>query len=243
MRTGLVIAVVAGLLGWAGPAMGEDEEIVGVLNLDTQGVSPTAAEVFESGIEEGLAGIGFRVSPRSRLRSMLEQSSYIDGCLFGPCLKEVYRNTKVKLVLVARIVGLGANFSFVVSLLDTRTGLTVSQVASMCDVCTLEEAIATATLAVIELVTAAAQSPEGKVAADAAEAVASEPEPADERRNKNRRMVRRAAIFFISAAAIAGGGAAYLLGKDDKANGYAVAAAGGTMAVVGGTFLVISGRF
>ena len=242
MRKGLVIAVVAGLLSWAGPAMAEDEEVVGVLNLDTEGVSPTAAEVFESGIEEGLAGIGFRVSPRSRLRSLLEQSSYVDGCHFGPCLQEVYRNTKVKLVLVARIVGLGANFSFVVSLLDTRTGLPVSQVASMCDVCTLEEAIATATLAVIELVTAAAQASDST---DKSDVVGAEvvPAPAADDRRKSRRMVRRAAFFFISAAVIAGGAGAYLISSDDKTSGYAVVAAGGAMAVAGGTFLVISGRF
>ena len=234
-KIGLIAGLVASLC-----APARADEIVGVLQLEIQGVSETAAEKFESSIEEGLTGTGYRVAPRQRLRKMLEQSSYIDGCHFGACLTEVYRNTKGKLVLVARITSLGPSYSFVVSLIDTRTGLPASQVANVCEVCTLEEAIATATLAVIELVT--------KTPIDVAEPTEVVPPPVDlaaierARNRRGKRAARRTALFFIGAAVVAGGAGAYFLVEDDHRIGYPVMAAGGALAVAGTTFLGVSGR-
>jgi len=222
-----------------------DEPIIGVLHLETEGVSETASEKFESSIEEGLAGSGFRVSPRKRLKEMLANSSYIDGCHFGPCLGEVYRNTKVKLVLIGRIVSLGPSYSFVVSLLDTRTGQPVSQVADRCDVCTLEEAMATATIAVVDLVSrAGAIEPGSESKVPDPKQCTVEVASAEKRVSRGRRNLRRASVFFISAAVIAGGTAAYFLATDqDERVGYGAAASGGALAVTGITMLVLSRRF
>ncbi len=228
----------------ATPAAAE-EQIVGVLHLETEGVSETASEKFESSIEEGLAGTGFRVAPRSRLKALLANSSYIDGCHFGPCLAEVYRNTKVRLVLIGRIVSLGPSYSFVVSLLDTRTGQPVSQVADRCDVCTLEEAMATATIAVVDLVSRA-----GGIQPDSSAKIpdplvkAREAAEGKRRIAKGRRNMRRGAIFFLSTAVLAGGVGAYFIASDkDERVGYGAAAAGGALAVSGVTMLVLSRRF
>ncbi len=238
IEIGLFAAVLAAV---AIPAPARADEIVGVLDLEIEGVSTTAAEKFESSIEDGLVGTGFKVSPQKTLRKLLEQSSYIDGCYFGPCLQEVYRNTRVKKVLVARITSLGPSYSFVVSLVDTQTGLPVSQVANLCEVCTLEEAIATATLAVIELVTRSDQpAPPVEVERPAAGEVEKHADAAIARRKK---LVRRAALFFLSAGVVAGGAGAYLLWDGKESAGRPAAAAGGALALTGVTFLVISGRF
>jgi hypothetical protein len=245
MRTVVAIGFVIGIVTSASPARGD--EIVGVLHLETEGVSETAAEKFETSIEEGLSGTGFKVAPRERLKELLSNSSYVEGCHFGPCLREVHRNTKVRLVLVARIVGLGPSYSFVVSLLDTTTGQPTSQVADLCDVCTLEEAIATATLSVIELVTGSGTA---TVDPDVGPTGEKEKTPKvdiakvlKKRAANRRRLVRRTALFLLGAAVVAGGVGAYFLTNDDDSRGYLAVGAGGALAAASGTFLVISTRF
>lgn len=224
-----------------------DEPIVGILDLQVVGVSATAAARFETSIEEGLTGSGFKVSPRKRLMALLAQSSYVPGCLFGPCLEEVFRNTEVRLVLVARITGVGPSYGYIVSLLDTRLGRPTSQVTDRCEVCTLEEAIASTTLAVIELVTGSGNS----VVDPALGPVGSGELPdlrgqLEERKLEvasRQRRLRRAALFFIGAAALGGGAGAYFLSKDQTDRGYPVLAASGAFAIASGTLLVLSRRF
>ncbi len=151
MRATVVLAVV---LAFTLPARVGDAsgETVGVFRVDIDGVSKTAADKFERSIEEGLTGTGFTVKTRKQLRKELK-GELVAGCYFGACLKILYKRSKVRIVLVARIISAGPNYNFIVSLLDARTGLPTSQVADRCEVCTLEEAIASATLAVVALAT------------------------------------------------------------------------------------------
>jgi len=245
MRSAVAIGLLVAVQLAAVESAHAEEEIVGVLHLETEGVSETAAEKFETSIEEGLSGTGFRVAPRKRLKELLANSSYVDGCHFGSCLNEVYRNTKVRMVLIGRIVSLGPSYSYVVSLLDTRTGHPMSQVADRCDVCTLEEAMATATIAVVELVSkAGAMDPAEDRVPEDPQLCTREVAAVKKRNSDSRRITRRAAFFFLGAAALAGGAGAYFIATDrDERVGYAAAAAGGTFAVASATLLVISGRF
>jgi hypothetical protein len=129
-------------------------ELIAMFPVETVGVSKTARDKFEQGVEEGLRGVGFQVMRSDSLgKAMAASSSFVEGCDFGPCMRAVYDATHVRLVLVARIHGIGRSYSFVVSLIDTRTGQQTSQVARACPMCTVEDAITTATLATIELVT------------------------------------------------------------------------------------------
>ena len=220
-------------------------DVVGVLSLEAEGVSPTATEKLEAGIEEGLAGTGDvdrpRVATRKRLTELLARSTFAPGCLFGPCLKEIYRNTQVRMVLVARIVGSGPSYDFMVSLMDTRTGLLMSQVATRCSVCTLDEAITSAALATIELINQA----EGGAGDDGGGPEAASGAAADlaPRIAVRRRAIRRSALFFLSAAVLAGGVAAYFTATDEPDVGYPVLVASGALAVASTTLFVLSREF
>lgn len=221
--------------------------VIGILDLQVVGVSATAAARFETSIEEGLTGSGFKVSPRKRLLALLSQSSYVPGCLFGPCLEEIHRNTQVRLVLVAQITSVGPSYEYVVSLLDTRIGRPTSQVTDQCEVCTLEEAIASTTLAVIELVIGSGDSVVdpvlGPTGTEEPPDLRGQLEASRREVSANQQRLRRAALFFVGAAVLAGGAGAYFLTRDETARGYLALGAGGAFAIASGTLLVLSRRF
>jgi hypothetical protein len=211
-------------------------------------VSEVAAEAFEKAIEEAITSQGLRVAPRERLGQVLLDSPYVEGCLFGPCLEAVYRVTEVRLVLVARITAVGSSYTLVVSLMDTRTGRPASQVAEECAVCTLEEAVSSATLAVIALMTGTGAAQVRGDGADPTrlpdlEALQGRVAALEDRSAGGGRSLRRAALFFGGAAVIAGGAAAYLLHTDRDRWAYASGGAAGAFAVTGATMLVLSRRF
>jgi hypothetical protein len=224
-----------------------DDEIVGILHFEADGISETVAQRFEQSIEAGLADNGFKVAPRKRLLELLGRSSYVAGCRFGPCLEEVYRNTDIRLVLVGRVTAVGPSYTVLMTLLDTRVGRPTSQVVDRCEVCTVEEAMTGATLAVVELVTGA-----GTAVVDPALGPTSRDKIPDfraqlaARRNEladRRRRLRRAALFFVGAAALAGGAGGYLIATDRDQRGLPAVGAAGAFAVASATFLVLSRRF
>lgn len=228
-------------------ARGGNGEIVGILSFSADGVSKTAAKMFEDAIEKALTDNGFGVAPRKRLTELLANSSYKAGCTFGPCLAEVHRNTDLRLVLVGRVHGVGPSYTFVFSLLDTRLGRPTSQVTDLCDVCTLEEAITTASLAVVALVTGAGTAvvdPSlGPTSRDQLPDLRGQIERLDQEVAHRQRRLRQAAVFFYAAAALAGGAGAYFLSKDYHHRGYALVSGGGAFVVAGTTCLVLSRRF
>jgi hypothetical protein len=218
-----------------------ERDVVGVLYVSTDGVSETAAEKFENSLEEGLKLHGFQVARRKTIQGYLANSEFIEGCLFGPCLREVNRVTKgkVRLVLIANIHGEGTAYRFLISLLDTRTGAPTAQIPTGCTVCTVEEAIAAATLAVVELVAgtgdAAVLAPTGPTG-DA-------PEPKSPDDVGKRLALRHASIAFFGAGLIAGAAAAILLVRDRDAFGYTALGAGSGLVAGGATLFLISTRF
>lgn len=217
----------------AHPAAAPPRKIVGILDVRVDGVSPTAAERFESGIEEGLGSTEYWVATRKRMREILAGSGWSEGCSFGPCLVEVRKQTGADLVVDAYFQGTGSSYRFVVTLVDTSTGAVTAQVADHCDVCTLTEALDSAALATIGLVHGA----EGEVApAHVAVMVPrAAPSPA--------RPLRRTALLLVGAAAIAGGTAAYLIHTGNDKVGYAAGGAAGGLGVAGIAVLAISFRF
>ena len=253
MRRNLTVAaVLAWLAGAAGAARagGPDEpETVGILHVAVDGVSETAAEMLENSLEDGLGNAGFLVAKQKDMAAKLEQSDYFEGCLFGPCLNTVYEVTGVRLLLVARITGLGQRYSIVVTLIDARTGVPTSQATDRCEVCTVDEAVATASMTVIGLVTGAGDTqvidasigPTGD-GAGAAEV----PERETELQAKFARRgtaMRRGAWLLLGAAAVAGGVSVFGFLNDDTDLGAPAAAAAGAFAVSSGTLFVISRKF
>ena len=221
------------------PARAEaGEDKVGILRIDTQGVSDTVALQFEQEIVSVLEGVGFEVTNRADLLAALGDSEFIDGCGFGPCLRTVYESTGLPLVLTARIQGEGSSFSVIVSLVDTRTGFHTSQDAQKCAVCTLDEAISTATLATVGMATgtggAAVADPKGDPTKSAV--------PGESVR-KAKGTLTRSGLIFLGTGAVATVLGAYFLsdGQDDLG---AVGLVGGASLLAGGgTMLLLSRRF
>jgi hypothetical protein len=249
VRRGLISSAVLAIAVASGGPTASANDIVGILHVDVKGVSETAAEMFENSLENGLGNAGFQVARRDRMAQMLEPSGYVEGCLIGPCVQKVFKITGVRLLLVARITGVGKNFSFIVTLIDSRTGMPTSQAAERCAVCTLDEAIATASLAVIGLVTGAggttitdpAVGPTGATL-DPAEVRA---QAAQDRKllAARKRSVMRGAIFFVGMAALSGAVSVYMYARDDNDVAYPAAAAAGAFALSGFTGFAIAGGF
>ena len=211
----------------------KDKQIVGILEVRVDGVSPTVAERFEASIEEGLSSAELWIATRKRLREMLAGTTWSEGCLFGPCLAEVKRQTGADLVVVAYFQGQGSSYRFVVSLIETETGRVREQTAERCEVCTLSEALDAAALATIGLVHGAAPSgtrtppprPRPRIVA---------------RSGHDRRLARRTALALTGIGVVVGGMGLYFRGRDRDQLGYACLGAAGSLAVAGGVTLGIS---
>lgn len=210
-------------------------KIVGILDVRVEGVSPTAAERFESGIEEGLGSTEYWVATRKRMREILSGSGWSEGCDFGPCLAEVKKQTGADLIVDAYFQGTGSSYRFVVTLVDTATGTVTAQVADHCDVCTLTEALDSAALATIGLVHGA----EGQVPVDAHVP----PAVIDHTEAHAGRSMRRTALLLIGAGAILGGTAAYFLHTGNDKLGYAAGGAAGGVGVAGIAVVALSFQF
>ena len=239
MRRGLSKAGIfaAAVVALSSNAFAQDEEIVGILQVDVVGVSEAAAEIFESSLEDGLGNAGFNVAKRVRMRELLRPSGFIEGCTFGPCLQKIFE-----------ITGVGKNFTYLVTLVDTRTGALAAQETDTCAVCTVDEAVATASMAVIGLVTGAGKSgvepdtPATSSLLDMAAIREREAAMAD-LMSRRKRSVKRGAVLLLGMAGIAGAVSATGFFKDDDRLGYSAAGVAGGFAISGATLLVISSKF
>ena len=213
-------------------------KIVGILDVRVDGVSSTAAERFESAIEEGLGSTEYWVATRKRMREILSNDAvWNEGCVFGPCLLEVKKQTGADLVVVAYFHAIGSSYQFVVSLVETTHGSVVAQVADHCDVCALSEALDAAALATIGLVHGAGEPGIAFARSGTRDA------PATIHRSGGKAM-RRTALLLVGAAAIAGGTAVYYLHNDrnDKV-GYSAAGAAAGLGLAGVTIFGLSFSF
>ena len=216
----------------------EGRDAIGVLEVRTYGVSEAAGEKFEQSVEETLADVGFRVVRSGAVQEKLREGDYVPGCTFGPCMREVNRLTGLRRVLVARVQGVGQSYSVVVSLVETESGQLVSQVAQSCPVCTVEEAISTATLAVVELITAR-EAATGPAPANGAAGGG----PSDPDRAAAGRRVRRAGWILLGVGVAAGAVGGTLLATGERDAGLPLVAGGGAFALSGITSLLLSRSF
>jgi hypothetical protein len=230
---GAIPARADGAAATTRPAVPNDRrKIVGVLEVRVDGVSTTAAEKFETGIEDGLSSTEYWVATRKRMREILAGSSWSEGCVVGPCLAEVKRQTNADLIVDAYFEGTGSSYRFVVTLIETGAGSVVAQVADHCDVCTLTEALDTAALDTIGLVNGANDTP-----------IKAPPHTPATIDHPGRRGSRRASLLLFAGAALAGGTAAYFFHADKRDLGYAGAGAAVGLGVGGFAALALSFRF
>lgn len=220
-----------------------NDDLVGILSIDTSGVSEATAQQFETQVEDALQGSGKHLVGRVALRERLQGSDFMEGCYFGPCLTALRVASGVPLVLVARIQGEGSSYSFVITLVDTKTGMFTAQVAQSCPVCTVDEAIMTATLATIALLSPTDESPAGETGGavtGGTEAFGKEartPAP----RPKGVGPVRTAGWFFLGAGIAAAAAGAYFLQEEDNRDyGVAGVASGAALFTGGATMLLFS---
>ena len=136
----------------APPPRTANQRIVGVLDVRVEGVPPEIAAQFQQQLEVQLDTKHFWLAPRSRMHEMMANSTkWTEGCVVGACLREVKTQSGADLVLLAALTGSGTSFGYVVTLVRTDTGAVLEQKSERCDVCTVSEALANATLATVQL--------------------------------------------------------------------------------------------
>jgi hypothetical protein len=139
----------------APPRPGDKRRIVGILEVRVEGVPKEIQRQFQLDLEKQLDSNQYWLAPQQRIREMMANSTkWTEGCVVGLCLSEVKVQTGAELVLLASITGSGTSFGYVVTLVRTDTGRMLAQEASRCEVCTVKEVLASATLAAVKLLTA-----------------------------------------------------------------------------------------
>jgi hypothetical protein len=218
------------------PSTGDRRRIIGILDVHLDGVPKAIAQQFQKNLEAKLDSSAYWLAPQQRMREMLRNSTkWTEGCTLGACLAEVKVQTGAEIVLLVAISGSDTSFGYVVTLVRTDTGRFVSQESNRCDVCTVNEALQSATLATVKLVTAL---PERLPDPELEQKAAFETMKLDlERENAHDRKKHRVAGVTLMVAGIIGTGAGFatylLAGKSPYALGATGAGAG---LALGGVF-------
>jgi hypothetical protein len=216
------------------PSPTASQRIVGVLDVRVEGVPPEIAAQFQQQLEAQVDTKHFWLAPRSRMKELMTNSTkWTEGCIVGACLGEVKRQANADLVLLVALNGAGTSFGYVVTLVRTDTGTVLAQESERCDVCTVSEALANATLSTVKILDAVPDElPDDK----AAEIQKTQQLMASFDRRKQQLEHHLRAVgtgILITGLAIAAGGAGlYFV---DKNAGIATAAVGGGLAL-GGVF-------
>lgn len=208
--------------------------MVGILDVRVDGVPDEIKAQFERDLEHQLDGKTYWLSSRAQMRERMKFSTkWTEGCLVGACLTEVKTQTAADLVLLAAFNGSGTSFGHVVTLVRTDTGRVVAQETGRCDVCTVKEAMAEATLATIRLLDAVPEvlPAPGEPQASPSDAPAGAPARAAETGGDQLRR-RGITLAVLGLAAVAGGVAAYYV-RDEPDWAIGVAAAGGGLTLGG----------
>lgn len=214
------------------PPPSANQRIVGVLDVRVEGVPPEIAAQFQQALEAQVDTQHFWLAPRSRMHEMMTNSTkWTEGCVIGNCLAEVKRQTNAELVLLAALTGSGTSFGYVVTLVRTDTGRVLAQQSERCDVCTVSEALANATLATVKILNAVPdQLPDER--ADEAARLAAVHATDDQHLAEARHHPHTVATgILLTGLAVAAGGAGLYFAEKDA--GIAAVAVGGGL-VLGG---------
>jgi hypothetical protein len=214
------------------PPRTANQRIVGVLDVRVEGVPPEIAAQFQQQLEVQLDTKHFWLAPRSRMHEMMANSTkWTEGCVIGSCLAEVRRQTQAELVLLAALTGSGTSFGYVVTLVRTDTGAVLEQKSERCDVCTVSEALANATLATVQLLNNVPdQLPDANHDAQVRLAQVQATADAQVAAARHHPHAVATGVLITGLAVAAGGAGLYFANKDA---GVATVAAGGGL-VVGG---------
>jgi len=216
------------------PPPPEKRRMVGILDVRVDGVPDETKQNFERGLEEQLDTKIFWLSSRAQMRERMKFSTkWTEGCLVGACLAELRTQTSAELVLLAAFNGSGTSFGHVVTIVRTDNGRVLSQESGRCEVCTVNEAMAEATLATMRLLSAVPEKLPDE-AGDHSTAMDLVVTRARADIAASQKKIRRRGIAMtLIGVAIAGGGlAAYVL-QDKPDYALAITAAGGGLLLGG----------
>ena len=208
--------------------------MVGILDVRVDGVPDEIKAQFERGLEEQLDTKIYWLSSRAQMRERMKFSTkWTEGCLVGDCLAELRTQTNAELVLLAAFNGSGTSFGHVVTIVRTDNGRVLSQESGRCEVCTVSEAMAEATLSTLRLLSAVPdklpdEAGDQSVAMDLV-VKASKQHLAEAQSGVKRRGI---ALTLIGLAVAGGGLATYVL-KDKPDYALAITAAGGGLLLGG----------
>jgi hypothetical protein len=164
------------------------------------------------------------------MREMLGGSTrWTEGCLLGPCMTEVRRQTQAHLVLTVFLQGLGTTYRHVITLIRTDTGAVVDQRTDVCVACAQSEAITKATSAILDMVSKAPDLDQ----ADGPDPTKVERELVAPMRSKlanTRRRTRITGVVLLAAAVAGAGVGMYFRSTDDDMATPALAASAGLAA-------------
>ena len=133
-------------------APADNRRIVGILEVRVEGLPDEVKESFQRDLEDQFDTKHYWLANRAYMKQrLLRSTKWTEGCVIGACLAEVRVKTGAELVLLAALTGAGTSFGYVVTLVRTDTGRVLQQDAERCEVCTVSEAIAKATLATVGL--------------------------------------------------------------------------------------------
>jgi hypothetical protein len=216
------------------PGPGDPRRVVAVLDVAVTGVPNDVKEQFQASLETQVDPKRFWIEPRARVREQMTSSTkWTEGCVIGACLAEVKAHTHADLVLLVAINGSGTSFGSVVTLVRTDTGRVLSQRSERCDVCTINEALTTATLATINLLNAVPDKlPDDAIERHAQLDLATGPLVAKIEAGKHHRKKTGIVLAITGAVAAAAGVALYMV-NNHADYGLATLAAGGGVAASG----------
>ena len=141
------------------PKAGDKRRIVAILDVRAgEGVPNEVGQQFQRDLDQMADPQHYFIAPRSRVHElMINSTKWTDGCVIGPCIMEMKAQAKADVALIAALSGSGTSFGSVITLVRTDNGHVLSQESARCDVCTLNEALATAERASIKLLDALPQ--------------------------------------------------------------------------------------
>ncbi|HEY1811100.1 MAG TPA: hypothetical protein VGG74_02020 [Kofleriaceae bacterium] len=137
------------------PAEGDPRMIIGILDVRVDGAPPEVGGQFQKDLDAQVDPKHYFIASRARIHELMGSSTrWTEGCLVGPCVQELRKQTRAAVVLVASLTGSGTSFGWVITLVRTDSGNVLSQRAERCDVCTVDEALHNATRAALDLFSA-----------------------------------------------------------------------------------------
>jgi len=213
---------VGAALGGAATAEAAGKKIA-IVALSTEGLADDVREQFETLVEEGLRKVGYQVTTRSAALDVITSRELPEGCTFGPCARTVGEALRVDRLLDARISAEGQSYSFVLSMVDARSGVAAAQVVGSCGVCTVAEALTRVGDSIQVLEGGALAAPEG----------------IERQATQRKRSKLPPILLSLAGAAAAGGGALLVTQTAHDDAGWVTIGAGGTALLTGLIWLLV----